>query len=216
MKASTAIIGDVHGNATALAGMLELVRGRFETVIFAGDYVDRGPDSASVLQLLVEYAQSDDRAVFLVGNHDAGFLDCLDSGALSRFLRMGGAATIKSYVPEPRGDVLAELRRVVPPEHLRFLRTLRDSYAVGQELLVTHDPRDGLRRPDSAFRVAGHVPQPSLRPAITANWAAIDTGCGTLPDGRLTCLIWPSLETLQVDAQGRPVGAELSSETHDG
>lgn len=205
MSRVTGVIGDVHGNAAALKGLLALVETRYDHVVLAGDYVNRGKDSAAVLQLLVERAGDPGRFSLVAGNHDLAFLACLESGALQRFLTIGGAATIRSYVTTVGADVLGQLRAAVPASHLRLLRTLR-SHFYQDGLLVTHGPRDA--RPSQApvsFHVYGHIPQRSLVPAVTATAAAIDTGCGTLPDGRLSCLAWPSLEVTQVDAAGREV-----------
>jgi serine/threonine protein phosphatase 1 len=204
MSRSIAIIGDVHGNASALAGLLRAVEGRCSKLVFVGDYVNRGPNSAEVIQLLVDESHAGAEHVYIAGNHDVAFLDCLDHGRLFAFLRIGGAATIRSYISNPEPDVLEQLRRTVPEHHINFLRTLKDSYEEG-ELLVTHRPNPTSSAPKagvSRFHVFGHVPQPDLVPQITRTSAAIDTGCGTLPNGRLTCLIWPNLESIQVDSAG--------------
>ena len=202
----TAIIGDIHGNVRALAGMLHLIEGKCDRVIFAGDYVNRGRNSADVLQTLVNYSRENERAIFIEGNHDRGFLECLDAGAMTEFLRIGGAATIRSYLSSVDPDVLEQLRISVPDSHVAFLRSLTPHFADGQ-LLVTHTPEDaGLGLIERQYHVFGHVPQLSLLPTVKPRWAAIDTGCGTLPEGRLTCLLWPSLEVLQVGADGEAIG----------
>lgn len=195
------IVGDVHGNAAALEGLLNRVEHRHDRLVLVGDYVNRGTESAAVLQLLVERASDPVRYTLLAGNHDRAFLASLDSGELQRFLVMGGAATIRSYVTDIGPDVLGQLRDAVPASHLELLRSLRERY-VEDGLLITHDPRDGG---PARFHAYGHVPQRALVPVLTATSAAVDTGCGTLPDGRLSCLSWPSLEVTQVDSAGREV-----------
>lgn len=208
MSAQTVLIGDVHGNVEALSALLcKIDESHASRIVLVGDYVNRGPSSAQVLHLLIDRgANQDDRLVCIAGNHDIAFLRCLDHGELIPFLRMGGAATVRSYMSDPESDVLSQLRRTVPSSHVDFLRRLRASYSE-DGLIVTHS-RD-LRRArchSASFHVFGHTAQPALTPEITESWAAIDTGCGTLPNGRLTGLVWPSRRVVQVDARGRPTG----------
>jgi hypothetical protein len=195
------VVGDVHGNVAALEGLLNLVEHRYDRLVLVGDYVNRGTESAAVLQLLVERASDPSRYTLLAGNHDRAFLACLDSGELQRFLMIGGAATIRSYIADVAADVLRQVRDAVPASHLALLRSLEDRYHE-DGLLITHDPRD---RVPAQFHVYGHIPQRALVPVVTATSAAVDTGCGTLPNGRLSCLSWPSLEVIQVDGGGREV-----------
>lgn len=205
MNQPIAVIGDVHGNVTALAGLLQTIEGMFDHLVFVGDYVNRGPDSAAVIQLLIDQSEAGTELFCIAGNHDSAFLKCLEEGKLFAFLRIGGAATINSYISTPEPDVLTQLRRSVPRQHVNFLRSLRRYYQ-DDELLVTHGPDD---TPESSqaisFHAFGHVPQVSLVPKITKKWAAIDTGCGTLPKGKLTCLFWPTLKVIQVDWTGRKI-----------
>lgn len=84
-----AFIGDVHGEVQKLeAVLLELGKLDLEKIVFLGDYVNRGSNSAEVLELLSELSQ-DSRFVFLEGNHDSAFLEAL-RGDMSRFLELGG------------------------------------------------------------------------------------------------------------------------------
>ncbi len=93
-----AIIGDVHGRADLLAGLMEKLDRQqpAATRVFVGDYIDRGPSSRDVLEMLQAMAPSD---ICLLGNHEAMMLDFLESpiekGA--RWLRNGGLATLASY-----------------------------------------------------------------------------------------------------------------------
>lgn len=203
MNRETAVIGDIHGNISALTGLLKCVEGKYRRLVLVGDYVNRGNNSAAVLQTLIDWAATGPEVVCIAGNHDLAFLKCLEDGDLMAFLRMGGAATINSYISAPEPDLLAQLRRSVPAQHVNFLRELRSSF-VDDGLLITHSSK----RVESSyeaprFHIFGHAPQSDRTPTITPTWAAIDTGCGTFPDGRLTCLLWPSLEVIQVDSSGR-------------
>ncbi|MGW6697243.1 metallophosphoesterase [Nocardia sp. NPDC055049] len=203
MTVEYGIIGDVHGNISALRGLLRRLVEWRGILIFTGDYVNRGPDSFEVIQTLVNLANDRPDTVFLAGNHDIVFRDAIRSGSLSVLLRMGGAPTVKSYVETPGIDVAQQLRESIPADHLTFLSSLRASYISADGLAVTHGPADHLPgSANSRYHIYGHVPNIDLLPRIGATSAGIDTGCGTLKSGRLTCLFWPSLTAIQVDAFG--------------
>ena len=73
----TLVIGDIHGCATALDTILETVRpGRDDVLITLGDYVDRGPDSKSVLNTIIAL-ESQTQLKPLIGNHEILFLDAM-------------------------------------------------------------------------------------------------------------------------------------------
>lgn len=113
-------IGDVHGCAAELRALLaQLPLGPDATVVFVGDYVDRGPDSRAVIDTVLALGART-TVVGLLGNHEAMLLDFLDRPASSdggRFIFNGGSATLAAYADE-RG------RWAIPEEHRRFLRGL--------------------------------------------------------------------------------------------
>jgi serine/threonine protein phosphatase 1 len=194
------IIGDVHGDDRRLRILLEKVTHRAHHLVFVGDFVNRGDQSREVIDRLIALRNSGIRCTFLAGNHDLAFLRALHDDGFNAFLQMGGAATIRSYVATPTGDIAASFAGAVPPEHVAFFRALSPRFAV-PGLVVTHSPQeltDVLAAGDPlTFGVCGHVPQGSRIPTIEANRAYIDTGCGTSTNGRLTCLLWPSRTWLQ-------------------
>ena len=145
-------VGDIHGRLDLLDELLaridadDAARGPAETTkIFLGDLVDRGPDSAGVVERLRLLAQSDRRTRFLTGNHEEMLLEALegDAKALRLFCRVGGRETVLSYgVGEAEYDrvgydELAEaLERLVPDTHRRFLASFEDAIALGDYLFV--------------------------------------------------------------------------------
>ena len=199
MTEEIAIVGDVHGNLNALEQIIEAARKRAAVLTFVGDYINRGPHSASVINYLVHLDADPERTIFLRGHHETAFLRYLDGGLIADFLKMGGAATLKSY---SLGDLpITDFRSAVPPTHVEFLRTLRGHFRA-RELLVTHSLNDPVpvELADSDipfFRVAGHLPQRSRMPLVTEAMALIDTGCGTWDDGPLTCYFWPTGDWIQ-------------------
>ncbi|WP_084093912.1 metallophosphoesterase family protein [Amycolatopsis rifamycinica] len=195
-----AFVGDIHGCFNELESVVARARSRTRHLVFLGDYVNRGRQSRQVIDFLMSLQESRElECVFLRGNHDQAFLEALDNAEIDVLLRMGGATTIASYVDEPSDDVLAQLRRSVPDEHVQFFRNLPMSMSTDQ-VYASHIPDLRLGEQQAAagkYRIHGHVVQSNGVPTITETHALIDTGCGTTPTGRLTCLFWPSLEWVQ-------------------
>jgi serine/threonine protein phosphatase 1 len=191
------IVGDIHGDVGRLRSLLEKIGDHADHLVFVGDYVNRGRDSAQVIQVLVNLRESQQPCTFIQGNHDRLFRLALTEDGFDAFLRIGGAATVRSYVSDPRGDVAAQFAAAVPHEHVDFLQTMVDSYR-SASLVVAHSSEDLTRlNVGAAFAVSGHTPSVDRLPRIETQRASIDTGCGLWPDGRLTCLFWPSLSWIQ-------------------
>ena len=58
MSGEIAIIGDIHGKLTALEEIVHAAMNRTDVLVFVGDYVNRGPQSADVISFLVDLAAS--------------------------------------------------------------------------------------------------------------------------------------------------------------
>ena len=99
-------VGDVHGCSDLLAEMHARIARDLERrpaedwrVIHIGDYIDRGPDSAGALALLMDY-RADPHAEFLLGNHDQFLRDFLKAPDLEEFqlwMFNGGVETLDSF-----------------------------------------------------------------------------------------------------------------------
>jgi serine/threonine protein phosphatase 1 len=200
MTDSLAFIGDVHGNIDALQGIIAALDLRENLhLIFLGDYINKGKDSSKVLDLLLA-KKSSGEATLLAGNHEAELIKALETGNLTAFIKMGGATTIRSYLARPvRPDVLEDFREHFPAQHLAGLRTMPQEWE-SDAVVAQHVPRGET---GGRFLVSAHTPVGPI-PRISATVAQIDTGCGAIDeDGRLTALLWPSREYLQVDNVGR-------------
>lgn len=201
-----AFVGDIHGNLGALQGLWEvLVRRNVPHVIFLGDYINKGTQSAEVMEELISHAEAG-HATLLAGNHEAALLSALDEQDLSGFLKMGGAATIRSYVGGQVGpDVLGDFRKSLSPGHLEALRRMPQTFET-EDLVAQHiAPRPTADR----YRISAHVPVGDL-PRIGLRSAQLDTGCGTI-SGRLTALYWPALDYVQVDSHGGLIPLEQTA-----
>ncbi len=210
-------VGDIHGCSDLLAALHRAIardaadfEGR-RLLIHLGDYVDRGPDSRGVLDMLVAGPPPGFEAVNLMGNHEEVVLRLVDgdTGPLRSWLMNGGDRTMSSYgidwdaVDSRR--VPQALRAAVPAEHLALLRGLPTRYRAGDYLFVHAgvNPRRPLdrqrdedlvwiREPFLRYRkgfgaVVVHGHSISRQPEVRDNRIGIDTGAfGT---GLLTCLV---------------------------
>lgn len=210
-------IGDVHGCADRLAvlhagiaadlGARPLPPGGRVVLVHLGDYLDRGPDSAGVLAMLLGPPPVPGAEVVnLLGNHEVMMLDACDPhahpGALPFWLDNGGAETLASYGASADDP---DFQAYVPPEHLALLRRCPLRWAAGDYLFVHAGIRPGvaldrqdpfdlvwIREPFLSYEgelplvvVHGHTPTPA--PAIRPHRIGIDTGACF--GGDLTCLV---------------------------
>jgi serine/threonine protein phosphatase 1 len=149
-------IGDIHGRLDLLDSLLSRIetddaaRGASQTtLLFLGDLIDRGPESAQVVERLIDVKARYPETRFLLGNHEEVFLQALRGGAngsvgaLRYFLRIGGDATVLSYGvsdSEFRDSTFEELfdlvRDKVPQRHLDFLESFEDMIVIGDYAFV--------------------------------------------------------------------------------
>jgi serine/threonine protein phosphatase 1 len=156
-------IGDIHGRSDLLNKMLELIekdRHGYEgeaTAIFLGDYVDRGPDSKGVAELLIQGLPKDITPIFLKGNHEDLLLKFLDDpGSGLNWLHNGGDRALLSYglTLEEIGRAYweedgltksgARFKAVIPASHENFYRSLRLFYRAGGYYFVHAGVRPGI------------------------------------------------------------------------
>src|ERR1700722_5433994 len=102
-------IGDIHGRADLLAETLARIDDDLQRrpishaiEVYLGDYIDRGPDSKTVIDMLA-VRLVENRAVCLRGNHESLMEDFLrDPANLGPWLQLGGMQTLSSYGIDPR------------------------------------------------------------------------------------------------------------------
>lgn len=154
-------VGDIHGRADLLDRLLrkifEDVKGAGPEVkvslIFLGDYIDRGFHSKEVIDRLVALQADMKNVICLAGNHEDMLLrflsDPLDSEI---WLEVGGVAALASYgiylpdMPEARDLVKAsnQLADVMPRAHLNFLTELQEHHQIGDYYFVHAGVRPGV------------------------------------------------------------------------
>ncbi|HET6878592.1 MAG TPA: metallophosphoesterase family protein [Pirellulales bacterium] len=196
-------IGDIHGSFEALLALAGAVRLTDDDLLITlGDYVDRGPDSAGVLDWLIERGKRG-KLVPLLGNHERMMLDAgSDYVAREYWLSFGGEATLASYLRRGGAGDLDE----VPEAHWQFInRDCRKWYETDTHFFVhanaladvpLDEQRDHVllweRFDDPAphqsgkVMVCGHTPQSSGVPLNLGHAVCIDTWA--YGAGWLTCL----------------------------
>jgi serine/threonine protein phosphatase 1 len=215
-------VGDIHGRLDLLQAMDRRIQQDIATcgfqkpvICYLGDYIDRGPDSAGVLNYLACGESDGPVRIYLKGNHEDRMLDFLESPQEhgSGWLKYGGRETFESYrivVPEKPMDadwvsLRDALADALPRGHLHFLRHLNIAYRWRDHLFVhaglnpdraledqlPHDlmwirePFLSSERQWGPRVVHGHVIESS--PVVKPNRIGIDTGA--YQSGRLTCLV---------------------------
>lgn len=162
-------VGDIHGCLKELNEISERIRkdihlrNRLGIVVYLGDYVDRGPQSAGVLDHFCQSPPPGFRRLPLCGNHDDMFLDFLrDPQKHMDWLEMGGAATLQSYginierFGRTRGGRIAlreAIEERVPPQHIAFLENLNVCARIGNLLFVHAGIRPGFPLSNRRIRI---------------------------------------------------------------
>lgn len=132
-------VGDIHGCHAKLARLLEALplEPEGDQLVFLGDYINRGPNTREVLDLLLKLEQQRPDTVFLTGNHEETLLQYARTGdmdLLPLLRSMGVEATLKSY-GQALPDSLRDLS-FMPREHVEFLLRLEPHYRAGGYLFV--------------------------------------------------------------------------------
>jgi serine/threonine protein phosphatase 1 len=212
-------VGDVHGRVDLLGELFGRIDADLDAdpacrpiQILLGDYVDRGPASRKVIDLLISRSRTHEM-LFLKGNHEALLIRFLeDPNSFEAWENVGGAETLGSYGLSP---LLKELQRhpselasffdlAFPKSHRHFLKQLKVSFECGDFFFAHAGVRPGIPLKDQRERdllwirqeflcyrkgfgkivVHGHTPV--AVPEILANRINIDTGA--FATGCLTCL----------------------------
>jgi serine/threonine protein phosphatase 1 len=170
MSGRTIAIGDIHGDVEAL----DLVIGKLpaldegDTLVFLGDYVDRGPRSADVIARLRELEGSGPaRVIALRGNHEDAWLKIIDEG-WPEFLiprNNGCLETLRSYqgkvprssdMPDADDFIAMERGGFFPVDVVAWMRTLR-MWHEDEHAIYVHA---GIKRQDGEFPHPSKVTPP--------------------------------------------------------
>jgi serine/threonine protein phosphatase 1 len=201
-------VGDIHGRLDLLNQLLDKIEADIRSrepsqniVVVLGDLIDRGPDSAGVVERLRTWEPPAGRAIFLCGNHEEALLRILagERNILADWLRFGGAECLTSYGLSPtlirrqgKGEAVAAIRAAIPGEHQAFLNAFADTFRFGDYLFVHAGIRPGIglsaqakpifagfakassrTRPSTALWLFMAIPSPNRSRSVPTGWASI-------------------------------------------
>jgi serine/threonine protein phosphatase 1 len=207
-------VGDVHGRLDALQPLIRAIADDLEAappagpalLVFLGDYVDRGPDSRGVVDLVLRMRDTPGLEVrALKGNHEEALLQFLDEPSFgATWMEHGGGATLVSYGVQPPptrtdGEAWQRVRdafdEALPEAHRAFYTGLELIVDVGDYAFVHAGVRPGVAWDQQAERdllwirqeflqekgpfgkVIVHGHTPMEEPQLLPHRLGIDTGC---------------------------------------
>ena len=200
-------IGDIHGSYGQLQDLMQKIPIDFanDTLVFIGDYIDRGPGSVEVVDFLIDLKKRVPGIIFLKGNHEDMLQKYLDGTDRFTYLLNGGQNTLDSYLN--RKNLPDSFP--IPDDHIDFFNSLRlyyetESYIFVHAGLRPKVPLDTQRAEDllwirdkfiySKYEfgkpvVFGHTPLE--KPLVEPNKIGIDTGA--VYGNALTCVQLPEV-----------------------
>jgi serine/threonine protein phosphatase 1 len=207
-------IGDIHGCASKLMDVLHKVsiNADRDTLVFIGDYIDRGPRSREVVDIILGIKRRVRDVVCLIGNHEHMLINYhLHGTGEEMFFQNGGDVTAHAYGLKRTAQ---RVKMNIPEKHLAFYQSLLPYYETEHFIFVHAGLRPGIPlsgqhmedviwiRNDfikSTFDfgkkvVFGHTPIP--KPLIEKNKIGIDTGA--VYGGKLTCIELTEMKIEQV------------------
>ena len=228
-------IGDIHGCLDQLNKLHQLIlddacdalaSDMTVTLVYLGDYIDRGPQSKRVIDCMVGDWPSGIDPVFLRGNHEATLLNFLDDpNVLNAWRNFGGVETLHSYgvdvglLREVGGleTIQGKFRALLPSDHLQFYQTLQTTAMIGDYFFVHAGVRPGVsldqqKEEDLLWirdeflesnkfhgKVIVHGHSPQEQPEIWSNRINVDTGAYLT--GKLTCLVLEGSDKRCIESQ---------------
>ena len=208
-------IGDVHGCLGKLQTLITNIDAdpQKDTLIFIGDYIDRGISSREVIDYVIGLKKEYKKVVCLLGNHEHMFIHYLAGVDKDMYLENGGTATIHSYGIS-LSDEPKKRKAKIPLEHRHFLESLLLHYETEDYIFVHAGMKPGLPLGEQTMHdllwvrnefidaeddfgkmvVFGHTPL--SYPLIMPNKIGIDTGA--VYGGKLTCVELPAVKIHQV------------------
>ena len=134
-------IGDIHGCYNLLLKIIKLIEKdisqnkiKHPAFVFLGDYIDRGPDSRKVIELLINIKKKY-KSIFLKGNHEDVLLRFIDNHKKCSLLVInGGMPTLESYgintleIDPSINKKISEPDKIYKKIHEQFLKNMPKSH----------------------------------------------------------------------------------------
>ena len=208
-------IGDIHGCLSKLERIISRIgiNSKDDTLVFIGDYIDRGPDSRGVVNFVLDLKKEIRTVICLKGNHEQMFLDYVRLNKNEDlYLSNGGDTTIASYGYR-KIHGLRELD--VPDDHMNFFYSLLPCHETDDYIFVHAGLRENVPLKDQNIKdmlwirhdfilssydfgktvIFGHTPMSHSKPLFLPGRIGIDTGA--VYGGLLTCIELPSRKIYQ-------------------
>ena len=201
-------IGDIHGCLAKLRALIGKIPIDFtrDTLLFIGDYIDRGPHSVEVVDYLINFKKRHPGVIFLKGNHEDMLEKYLNGTDRFTYLLNGGQRTLDSYLNQTTKSEAFP----IPSHHKDFYRSLKLYYETDKYIFVHAGMRPKVQlefqenedllwirdkfiytKYNFGKRVIfGHTPL--SKPLVESNKIGIDTGA--VYGNVLTCVRLPDLE----------------------
>lgn len=190
-------IGDIHGHSKAFTHLLNVIKPTGDDVlVLLGDYVNRGPDSSGVIEVILGLQQKT-QLICLRGNHEQMMLNALESQeAFDFWCQCGGDQTLRSYgcdevksIPAPVFDFLRSTVLYHETPRSIFVHANVDygapmEYQCASTLLWRHIEYPPYHYSGKLI-ICGHTPQATGLPAHFGSAVCIDTD--VCRSGWLTC-----------------------------
>lgn len=215
-------VGDIHGCSDETAVLLKHLEQEEglnddDTIIFLGDYIDRGPDTKGVVDILLDFKVRFPKARFLKGNHEDMLLDFLGFGGRlgQAFLYNGGLETVQSYgisvfaspeemvgaFPQPHFKFFCDLESIIRAGRFAFvhagLNPLRDLYTQNDnDVFWIRDEFIVNIHPFEHTVIFGHTPHQEIVLDLPFK-IGIDTGL--VFGNKLSCIEVRSGKVIQVN-----------------
>lgn len=228
-------VGDIHGRADLLTQLHEKIQIDAErykgkkTIVYLGDYVDRGEKSKQVIDILLSEPLDNFESIYLKGNHEQSMMDFIEfPGAAAAWLSFGGREALNSYgiplayIPGMNevGEIAQKLDDKLPDTHRDFIINSLHSWQCGSYYFVHAGIRPGVELEEQTIEdklwiredflestqnhgtivVHGHTITPE--PEIFPNRIGIDTGA--FSTNVLTCLVLEGNEQRFIQTGKKP------------
>lgn len=208
-------IGDIHGCLEKVRALITNIGAdpQNDTLIFIGDYIDRGNSSREVVDYIIRLKVQYKKVVCLLGNHEYMLIRYLEGVDEDMYLENGGIATLHSYGIS-RSDEPEKRKAKIPREHRKLFESLLPYYETEDYIFVHAGLKPGLRLCEQTKNdllwvrhefiyteddfgkmvIFGHTPL--SHPLIMPTKIGIDTGA--VFGGKLTCVELPAVKFHQV------------------